>query len=122
MVVHVSIGDTGSSAVVSLAGGKSVDTGIAVADSEKGRQASFGIRPEDLIACEGDDFLFEGAVAIVEALGEVTLLYIEGLTADEPIVAKLPGHQTINRGDKLRFRADKAKLHLFDAQGKTYRR
>ena len=83
--------------------GVSVDTGIAVDDSEKGKTASFGVRPEDLDISSGDDFLFEGTVSIVEALGEVTLLYVHGLTGDEPIIAKLPGHQEIVRDQKVRF-------------------
>jgi alpha-glucoside transport system ATP-binding protein len=70
----------------------------------------------------GDSFLFEGTVSIVEALGEVTLLYIEGLVPDEPIIAKLAGIQPIKRGERVRFTADRAKLHLFDGEGKTYRR
>jgi hypothetical protein len=36
-------------------------------------------------------------VAIVEALGEVTLLYIEGLVANEPIIVKLPGILDVKR-------------------------
>ena len=108
--------------MVTLPDGKSVDTGIAVAETEAGKKASFGVRPEDLFISENGDFLFEGTVAIVEALGEVTLLYVEGLTENQPIIAKLPGHQKIARGDKVRFNADSAKLHLFDADGKTYRR
>jgi alpha-glucoside transport system ATP-binding protein len=90
--------------------------------SEKGKKASFGVRPEDLSISTGDDFLFEGTVSLVEHLGEVTLLYVEGLTEGEPIISKMPGHQQVKRGDKLRFTADKAKLHLFDAAGNTYRR
>jgi len=121
-IIPATVETPGASATVTLAGGKSVDTGISVADSEKGRKASFGVRPEDLVVTTGDDFLFEGTVSIVEALGEVTLLYVEGLTEHEPLIAKLPGHQQIRRGDRLRFQADKAKLHLFDAEGKTYRR
>ncbi len=113
---------TGESATISFAAGKSVDTGIAVPDGDKGRQASFGVRPEDLVATTGDDFLFEGTVSIVEALGEVTLLYVDDLTEDEPIIAKMPGHQKVKRGDRLRFTADKSKLHLFDAAGNSYRR
>ena len=69
----------------------------------------------------GEDFLFEGTVSIVEALGEVTLLYIEGLVPGEPIIAKIPGILAVRRGDKVRFTADKARLHLFDAAGNSYR-
>ena len=121
-IIPGTIESAGASAVISFANGKSVDTGIAVPDADKGKKASFGIRPEDLVATTGDDFLFEGTVSIVEALGEVTLLYVEDLTEDEPIIAKMPGHQQVKRGGRLRFTADKAKLHLFDAGGHTYRR
>ncbi len=78
-----------------------------------------GLQDQDRLC---DDFLFEGTVSIVEALGEVTLLYVDDLTEDEPIIAKMPGHQKIKRGDRLRFTADKSKLHLFDAAGNSYRR
>ncbi|MDP2733934.1 MAG: sn-glycerol-3-phosphate ABC transporter ATP-binding protein UgpC [Hoeflea sp.] len=121
-IIPVTIEKAGASAVVLLAGDRPIDTGIAVPDSDKGKKASLGVRPEDLVATTGDDFLFEGTVSIVEALGEVTLLYVEDLTENEPIIAKMGGHQQVNRGDKLRFKADKSKLHLFDDQGKTYRR
>ncbi len=79
------------------------------------------MRPEDLEVSTGEDFLFEGTVAIVEALGEVTLLYIEGLVKDQPIIAKIPGILKVARGEKVRFTAPRAKLHLFNADGKTYR-
>jgi alpha-glucoside transport system ATP-binding protein len=51
----------------------------------------------------------------------VTLLYIDGLVPGEPIIAKIPGILDVKRGDRVRFTADKAKLHLFDAAGKSYR-
>ncbi len=121
-IIPATIEQTGDSTAVSLAGGKQVNTGIAVPASEKGKKASFGVRPEDLSISTGDDFLFEGTVSLVEHLGEVTLLYVEGLTEGEPIISKLSGHQTIGRGDKVRFQAEREKLHLFDANGKTYRK
>lgn len=121
-IIPATIAETGASTVVTLTGGKSVTLDIPTAASEKGSTASFGVRPEDLRLASGDDYLFEGEVAIVEALGEVTLLYIEGLVDGEPIVAKLPGIAPIERGQTLRFVADKQKLHLFDSAGKTYRR
>ena len=60
-------------------------------------------------------------MSIVEALGEVTLLYIDGLVEGEPIIAKIPGILGVRRGDRVRLTADRAKLHLFDAAGKSYR-
>jgi len=65
----------------------SVERGMAVVVHDTGP----GVRPEDLAISTGDDFLFEGNVEIVEALGEVTLLYVKGPVEDEPVVVKLPG-------------------------------
>ena len=59
---------------------------------------------------------------IVEALGEVTLLYVNGPVEEEPVVVKLPGIVDVKKGQTLRFSADKTKLHLFDADGQAYRR
>ena len=66
---------------------------------DKGRKVNVGIRPEDMVATEGDDHAFAGEVEIVEALGEVTQLYFKRAapTAD-PVIAKLPGIHTGMRG------------------------
>jgi alpha-glucoside transport system ATP-binding protein len=121
-IIPAHLESTGDSTTITLTGGKSVTLDIPSPATEKGKTASFGVRPEDLRIATSEDYLFEGEVAIVEALGEVTLLYIEGLVDGEPIVAKLPGIVDVKRGQKMRFAADRAKLHLFDAEGHTYRR
>ncbi|MBZ7920474.1 sn-glycerol-3-phosphate ABC transporter ATP-binding protein UgpC [Ensifer adhaerens] len=120
-IIPSTVTASGAQTTVKLTGGKSVTLDIPTDASQNGKTASFGVRPEDLQVSTGDDFLFEGTVSIVEALGEVTLLYIEGLVDKEPIIAKIPGILPVHRGDKVRFTADKAKLHLFDAEGRSYR-
>ncbi|MDM9626433.1 sn-glycerol-3-phosphate ABC transporter ATP-binding protein UgpC [Rhizobium sp. S152] len=122
-VIPADITEAGNTTVVRLTGGKSVTLDIPTPAGDKGKTASFGVRPEDLrIANAGEDYLFEGEVSIVEALGEVTLLYIEGLVQGEPIIVKLPGTFDIKKGQKMQFAADRSKLHLFDAEGRTYRK
>ncbi|MBB3162110.1 sn-glycerol-3-phosphate ABC transporter ATP-binding protein UgpC [Rhizobium laguerreae] len=121
-IIPATISGTGSQTTVTLTGGMSVTLDIATDASEMGKQASFGVRPEDLGVADGADYLFEGEVSIVEALGEVTLLYIEGLVPGEPIVVKLPGIYDVKKGQRMRFAADRQKLHLFDATGHTYRK
>ncbi|KQQ73733.1 MULTISPECIES: ABC transporter ATP-binding protein [unclassified Rhizobium] len=121
-IMPVTVKETGAVTTVSLVDGKSVIVPISTETGANGKSASFGVRPEDLTIATGEDYLFEGKVSIVEALGEVTLLYIEGLSAKEPIIAKLPGIIDVKRGDTMRFSADPQKLHLFDADGQTYRR
>ena len=120
-VIPAKIVAAGAQTTVELTGGRRDTLAIPTADSENGKAASFGVRPEDLRISTSENFLFEGTVAIIEALGEVTLLYIEGLVANEPIIAKIPGILNVQRGQKVRFTADQAKLHLFDANGKSYR-
>ncbi|MBB2818832.1 UNVERIFIED_ORG: alpha-glucoside transport system ATP-binding protein [Rhizobium esperanzae] len=121
-IIPATVSGTGSQTTVTLTGGMSVTLDVATDASETGKQASFGVRPEDLRIADGADYLFEGEVSIVEALGEVTLLYIEGLVPGEPIVVKLPGIYDVHKGQRMRFAADRQKLHLFDASGHTYRK
>ncbi len=122
-IIPATITDVGETTTVTLTGGKSVTLDITTAAPEKGKQASFGVRPEDLrVASPDEDYLFEGEVSIVEQLGEVTLLYIEGLVQGEPIIVKLPGIYDVKRGQKMHFAADRQKLHLFNAAGHTYRK
>ncbi len=120
-VIPARVISTGETTTVELKGGTQTALDIRTPDTERGQAVSFGVRPEDLQVTTGADFLFEGTVAIVEALGEVTLLYIEGLVEGEPIIAKIPGIQTVRRGDRVRFSADRNKLHLFDKEGVSYR-
>ncbi|PTM97730.1 ABC transporter ATP-binding protein [Mycoplana dimorpha] len=120
-VIPASVTATGATTTVELKGGATATLAIATAPGEAGKSASFGVRPEDLRITTDGDFLFEGTVSIVEALGEVTLLYIEGLVEGEPIIAKIPGIQPVARGESVRFTAERSKLHLFDDSGKSYR-
>jgi alpha-glucoside transport system ATP-binding protein len=121
-IMPVSVIGTGDATRIQLKDGSEVTVDVATSASDQGKAASFGVRPEDLAIATGDEFLFEGVVDIVEALGEVTLLYVNGPVEEEPVVVKLPGIVDVKKGQTLRFSADKTKLHLFDADGQTYRR
>jgi alpha-glucoside transport system ATP-binding protein len=120
-IIPAKITSAGATTSLELTGGRACGIDIATSASEAGKTASFGVRPEDLEITTSDDFLFEGTVSIVEALGEVTLLYIEGLVEGEPIIAKIPGILKVRRGERVRFTADRSKLHLFDPAGQSYR-
>ena len=121
-IMPAKIASAGNPTTITLKDGTSVRVDIETPAADVGKAASFGVRPEDLSIATGDDFLFEGTLTIVEALGEVTMLYVDGPVEDEPIVVKLPGIVDVKKGEKLRFSADRTKLHLFDATGHTYRK
>ncbi|MDZ7928449.1 MAG: TOBE domain-containing protein, partial [Agrobacterium sp.] len=90
-IIAGKIAGTGERTSIELAGGKTLAVQVPTPATEQGKAASFGVRPEDLSIVTGDDYLFEGKVSIVEALGEVTLLYLEAPKGQEPIIVKVPG-------------------------------
>ena len=96
-------------------GGGIITAAIPTQKGDEGMKVEIGIRPEDFVAAEGDDFAFEGRVGITEALGEVTLLYFDskGSTGDDPVIAKLSGIHPSKRGEVLRLSAAPEKIHLF---------
>ncbi|MVA24872.1 sn-glycerol-3-phosphate ABC transporter ATP-binding protein UgpC [Agrobacterium vitis] len=121
-ILPATIVEAGSETRIALKDRSTLSVPIAVPTEDAGKAASFGVRPEDLtIAAEGAA-LFEGTVSLVEALGEVTMLYVDGPVEGQPVVVKLPGIAKVARGERLRFAADGEKLHLFDAQGQSYKR
>nr|WP_272212791.1 sn-glycerol-3-phosphate ABC transporter ATP-binding protein UgpC [Marinicella sp. W31]MDC2878710.1 sn-glycerol-3-phosphate ABC transporter ATP-binding protein UgpC [Marinicella sp. W31] len=113
---------TGEITEVELRDGTRLELPVTTPEEDMGKAASFGVRPEDVReAAEGEDFIFEGKISIIEALGEVTLIYIEGeLVDEEPIIVKLPGIHEGKPGDTMRFVADPEKRHLFDEKGRSY--
>ncbi|MEX5729071.1 alpha-glucoside transport system ATP-binding protein [Rhodovulum iodosum] len=100
-------------------GGGTIAADIPTRPDDVGRKVNVGIRPEDMVATDGDDYAYEGRVEIVEALGEVTQLYFERSRPEhDPVIAKLPGVHTGLRGEAVRMTADPARVHLF-AEGRS---
>ena len=62
-----------------------------------------------------------GKVAIVERLGEVTLIYVD-VGAPEPIVAKIPNDTVIAKGDTVALTSERRHLKVFDENGVAYPR
>ncbi len=96
-------------------GGGMITAAIPTQKGDVGMKVEIGIRPEDFMPAEGDDFAFEGRVGITEALGEVTLLYFDtkSSTGDDPVIAKLSGIHPSMRGEVRRLGAAPEKIHLF---------
>ena len=126
-IVPVTIEEPGVNTVVKLPDGHRVTLPIPTDTSQKGKSASFGVRPEDMTFTEGEDYLIEGPVQFSEKLGEVTLLYVAGFDsaalegdADDSLIVKVPGVVDTERNARYRFTADPGVLHLFDADGKAF--
>ena len=80
---------------------------------------NLGVRPEDLTPAD-EGWLYQGEVAITEALGEVTLLYFqpEDPAAKIGVIAKLPGIHPDLKHRTVGLRAAPEKIHLF-ANGRS---
>ena len=109
--------ETGAETVVRLAGGGTARSAVPTREGDRGLSVNVGVRPEDLTATDADA-LFQGEVAITEALGEVTLLYFKPQGEAAAVVAKLPGIHADLRHRTVRLTAAPAKVHLF-AKGRS---
>ncbi len=109
---------TGAHTTVKLDGGGTAVSAIATEAGDQGMRVNVGVRPEDMIETQGDDYLFEGKVNITEALGEVTLLYFEKVGEGDAVIGKLPGIHADLRGKSVRVGADSSKVQIFH-QGKS---
>lgn len=107
----------GRRTTVELAGGGEAVSDVPTADADAGLSVNVGIRPEDLAATEGRDFVCGGEVDFVEALGEVTLLHFRP-EGGRQLLAKLPGIHAGLRGKSVRLVSNPGKVHLF-AGGKS---
>ncbi len=104
---------TGPRTTVRLTSGEEVAADIPTTDADQGLAVNVGVRPEDLVEEGAGGALIDSRVDIVEALGEVTVLYIAAGEGKDPLIAKLPGIHKGLRGSSVRLYADPAKLHLF---------
>ncbi|AHD10435.1 ABC transporter ATP-binding protein [Phaeobacter gallaeciensis] len=113
---------TGPRTTVRLTTGEEVAADIPTTEEDQGLAVNVGVRPEDLVEEGTGGALIDSRVDIVEALGEVTVLYIAAGEGKDPLIAKLPGIHKGLRGSSVRLYADPAKLHLFhNGQSLLYR-
>jgi alpha-glucoside transport system ATP-binding protein len=112
--------ETGNVTKVKLQqGGGVIAANIETGADKQGTKVNVGIRPEDMMTTDSENYAFEGKVAISEALGEVTQVYFSKPQSGEaPVIAKLPGVHRDVRNQAMRMTADPSKLHLF-ADGRS---
>lgn len=105
---------TGEKTQVKLDCGGIAWADIPTTETDKGLSVNLGVRPEDLVETSGDDFIYQGEVELIEALGELTVLYFKPDSPNhDPVLAKLAGTHKDLRGNKVKLMADSSKIHLF---------
>ena len=111
---------TGKKTTIDLLKGNSATIPVASNDSDMGKSARLGIRPEDFELANSKDYLIRSNIRFVEALGEVTLLHLEPLDGDICVVAKLSGNHRFEVGQEIFLKARTEKMHLFDDKALSY--
>ncbi|NNE79059.1 MAG: sn-glycerol-3-phosphate ABC transporter ATP-binding protein UgpC [Silicimonas sp.] len=106
------ITEVGAETVVELNGGGTARSSVSTTEADVGKAVNVGVRPEDFVVADATH-IYSGNVGITEALGEVTLLYLNDEGRETPIIAKLPGIHLAERGTTINLTADPAKVHIF---------
>jgi len=104
--------ETGEQTTIKLAGGGMAVSAVPTQEADKGLKVNVGVRPEDMVETDGH-YVFEGKVDIIEALGEVTLLYFEKDGDADPVIGKLPGIHGDLRGKTVRLTVAPEKVQVF---------
>jgi multiple sugar transport system ATP-binding protein len=107
----------GQTASVVLPGGRTVE--IAVATGAGARSAELGVRPEHLTVVDPMDpaAAFAGTVAIIEHLGNSTILYVE--TPVGQLIVEGEGDLGAKSGQTVGLRLNQSHALLFGATGAT---
>ncbi|MHA1553174.1 MAG: ABC transporter ATP-binding protein [Alphaproteobacteria bacterium] len=106
---------------ITPAHGNPVNLTVEIPADSVGSVGTLGVRPEDMRLGDEATALFSGEVELVEALGEVTLVYAS-CGGDEPVLAKLDGYVPLRRGNRIHLTTDPKNLHVFGADGRAFTR
>jgi ABC-type sugar transport system ATPase subunit len=107
----------GRTASVVLPGGRPAEIGIKT--SGDSASAEVGVRPEHLILVDPKDpgAALVGAIAIVEHLGNSTMLYVD--TPAGQLIVEGEGNLDAKSGQIVGLRLNQSQAHLFGADGAT---
>ena len=79
---------------------------------------TYGIRSEHIDICATADGLWSGEIMHTENLGSDHYLFVD-IGADEPMVVRQGGKQSLSLGVKIGLRPQVGQAHHFDASGKA---
>lgn len=112
--VDLELGPAGHT-VARMPGGASID--LPCGATGAGHQ--LGARPEHMSLCDSGSGHFSGRVALVERLGNSSVVYVE--TEAGQLVSELRGETRFQTGDITGLRLDPDHLHLFGPDGAAIR-
>ncbi|MDP1899583.1 MAG: sn-glycerol-3-phosphate ABC transporter ATP-binding protein UgpC [Rubrivivax sp.] len=108
-------------ATVRLGGGETIRCAVDATAARPGDKVKLGVRPEHLHAGVDDNAL-QCTVTFVESLGSMTYAYCSNPGVDDVVTCAVEGERRIAIGQALPLSVPEGKAHLFDAEGRAFRR
>jgi multiple sugar transport system ATP-binding protein len=103
--------------------GEQVTVAVDARGTAAGAAVSIGIRPEHLLAGEtGPGCALHVKLNQMERLGDESLLYLDIAPGAPMVTLRLEGHSAHETGESITLRLRPEQCHLFDAQGKAFKR
>jgi multiple sugar transport system ATP-binding protein len=110
-----------AAAEVRLKSGAVIRAEVDASAAKPGDSVTLGVRPEHLDPAAAVNKI-QSTVAFVESLGNVTHAYLAYPGVEEALNCDLGGNVGIVAGDTLEVGIPAASCHLFDAQGRAFKR
>ena len=120
-ILNAELSNDGTGIKVAIKGCDPLDLDIGLPGGTGPMLGYLGIRPEHMRVTEPGEGHIHGEVSVIERLGEVSLIYIDHPASDGKIVAKLPGHTPLQRGDNVALTFDSSAAHVFSDAGRAMR-
>ena len=103
--------------------GEQLKVAVDARAAQAGAAVTVGIRPEHLLAGEeGPGSPLHVTLFQMERLGDTSLLYLTVAEGAPLATLRLEGHATQSTGDRVTLRLRPEQCHLFDSNGKAFRR
>nr|WP_207184635.1 sn-glycerol-3-phosphate ABC transporter ATP-binding protein UgpC [Rubrivivax gelatinosus] len=110
-----------SGASVRLPSGAVLRAEVDAAAARPGDKVTLGVRPEHFVV-GAEHNTIEVELTFVESLGSQTHGYVSCAGVDEAMTCELGGGSTAIAGDRLKLGIPPSHCHLFDAEGRAFRR
>jgi multiple sugar transport system ATP-binding protein len=108
-------------AQVRLTGGELIECRVDASKARTGDTVTVGVRPEDFGIGAGNNTL-RTEVTFVESLGSITYAYCSHPASGEVLTVAVERQARARPGDSLLLNVAPEGAHLFDAQGRAFRR
>ena len=108
-------------ATVKTSAGEMIHVAVDAASAKPGDAVTLGVRPEHL-NMTGDDDALTAEVMFVETLGATTMAHLKHPASEDTLTIQLAGDLLAKAGERLTLHVPAKQAHLFDANGKAFRR